>query len=155
MMNAMFVIDGKLVTPPLSDSILDGITRDSLLALANDMGISVEARLISIHELEQAFRQKIISEAFGAGTAAVVAPIATLTASAPVPPKTILLAADTFALLPIAVALLKAPVVASALYPKKRFLAPVVLASPAESPIAILYKPLVFALSAAAPTPML
>jgi branched-chain amino acid aminotransferase len=75
MMNAMFVIDGTLVTPPLSDSILDGITRDSLLAVAGDLGIAAEERPISIDELEKAFRHNTITEAFGAGTAAVVAPI--------------------------------------------------------------------------------
>ena len=75
MMNAMFVIGNKLVTPPLSDSILDGVTRDSLLTLANDMGIETEERPVSIEELEAAFSNKTITEAFGAGTAAVVAPI--------------------------------------------------------------------------------
>lgn len=75
MMNAMFVIDGKIVTPPLSDSILDGITRDSILTLARDNGFAVEERLISIDELEKAFRNKTITEAAGIGTAAVVAPI--------------------------------------------------------------------------------
>jgi branched-chain amino acid aminotransferase len=78
MMNAMFVIDGTLVTPPTSDSILDGVTRDSLLTLAADMDISHEARPISLSELESAFRHNTITEAFGAGTAAVVAPIATI-----------------------------------------------------------------------------
>jgi branched-chain amino acid aminotransferase len=78
MMNAMFVIDGTLVTPPLSDSILDGVTRDSLLTLAEDLGVKFEARPISVEELEAAFRHNTISEAFGAGTAAVVAPIATI-----------------------------------------------------------------------------
>ena len=75
MMNAMFVIEGKLVTPPLSDSILDGVTRDSLLTLAGDLGIQVETRPVSIEELEKAFRHHTITEAFGAGTAAIVAPI--------------------------------------------------------------------------------
>jgi branched-chain amino acid aminotransferase len=78
MMNAMFVINGKLVTPPLSDSILDGVTRDSLLTLANDLGIAVEERPVSIDELETAFKNKTITEAFGAGTAAVVAPVQTI-----------------------------------------------------------------------------
>ncbi|AEW02049.1 branched chain amino acid aminotransferase [Niastella koreensis] len=78
MMNAMFVIDGVLVTPPTSDSILAGVTRDSLLTLADDLGIPNEARPIAITELENAFRHNTISEAFGAGTAAVVAPIATI-----------------------------------------------------------------------------
>ena len=76
MMNAMFVINDTLVTPPLSDSILDGVTRDSLLTLANDLGYKTEERPVSIAELEKAFKEKTIIAAFGAGTAAVVAPIA-------------------------------------------------------------------------------
>ena len=78
MMNVMFVINDVLVTPPLSDSILDGVTRDSLLILANDLGYTTEERRISVEELEEAFRNKTITEAFGAGTAAVVAPIQTI-----------------------------------------------------------------------------
>lgn len=76
MMNVVFVIDGKIVTPALTDSILDGITRDSLLRLARDMGYEVEERPVSVRELEDAFSNNSITEAFGAGTAAVVAPIA-------------------------------------------------------------------------------
>lgn len=75
MMNVMFVINNTLVTAPLSDSILDGVTRDSLLTLAQDLGYKTEERPISLAELETAFKQGTISEAFGAGTAAVVAPI--------------------------------------------------------------------------------
>jgi len=78
MMNVLFVINGVLVTPPLSDSILDGITRDSLLMLAKDLGYKTEERPISINELQKAFADKTITEAFGAGTAAVVAPIKTI-----------------------------------------------------------------------------
>jgi branched-chain amino acid aminotransferase len=78
MMNAMFVINNTLVTPPLSDSILDGVTRDSLLTLAADLGYNAEERPVSIEELEKAFRDKTLTEAFGAGTAAVVAPIQTI-----------------------------------------------------------------------------
>jgi branched-chain amino acid aminotransferase len=78
MMNVMFVIDKELVTPPLSDSILDGVTRDSLLKLAELMSYTVSERPVSIDELEVAFRNKSITEAFGAGTAAVVAPIQTI-----------------------------------------------------------------------------
>lgn len=74
-MNVMFVINGKLVTPPLSDSILDGITRESLLDIAINLGIPVQERPIGATELKFAFRNKTITEAFGAGTAAVVAPI--------------------------------------------------------------------------------
>ncbi|HRI78302.1 MAG TPA: branched-chain amino acid aminotransferase [Cyclobacteriaceae bacterium] len=75
MMNVMFVLDGKLVTPKLSTAILDGITRDSILTLAREMGITVEERRISIDELEEGFKKKTLTEAFGAGTAAVVSPI--------------------------------------------------------------------------------
>ena len=78
MMNVMFVINDVLVTPPLSDSILDGVTRDSLLTLATSFGYETEERQISIDELEKAFHSGTISEAFGAGTAAVVAPIQTI-----------------------------------------------------------------------------
>src|SRR5688572_3798813 len=51
MMNAMFVINQILITPPLSDSILDGVTRESLLILAKELGFPVEERRISIDEL--------------------------------------------------------------------------------------------------------
>lgn len=78
MMNVMFLIDGVLVTPKLNTAILEGITRDSILTLARDMGITVEERRITVDEIEQAFQQNRISEAFGTGTAAVVAPIATI-----------------------------------------------------------------------------
>jgi branched-chain amino acid aminotransferase len=75
MMNVMFVIDDTLVTPPLSDSILDGITRDSLLTLAVSAGIPVEERPVSVRELKRGFEKGRIKEAFGVGTAAVVSPI--------------------------------------------------------------------------------
>jgi branched-chain amino acid aminotransferase len=77
-MNVMFVIGNTLVTPSLSDSILDGVTRDSLITLANDLGYKLEERPTSIEELEKSFRDKTITEAFGVGTAAVVAPIQTI-----------------------------------------------------------------------------
>ena len=78
MMNVMFLLNGKLVTPNLNSAILDGITRDSLLTIAREMGIAVEERRISIDELEEGFKKKTLTEAFGAGTAAVVAPIAVI-----------------------------------------------------------------------------
>lgn len=78
MMNIMFVIDDILVTPPLSDTILDGTTRDSLVTLAPDLGIKVQERKISVDELENSFRRNTITEAFGVGTAAVVAPVKTI-----------------------------------------------------------------------------
>jgi branched-chain amino acid aminotransferase len=78
MMNVMFVIDDVLVTPPLSDSILDGVTRESILILANDLGYKWEERPVAVAELEKAFQENTITEAFGAGTAAVVAPVKTI-----------------------------------------------------------------------------
>jgi branched-chain amino acid aminotransferase len=78
MMNVMFVFNGKLVTPKLNTAILDGITRDSILTLAKEEGIPIEERRISIDDLEEGFRNKTLTEAFGCGTAAVVAPIAAI-----------------------------------------------------------------------------
>ena len=78
MMNIMFVINDVLVTPPISDSILDGITRDSLLTVAADLGFQIQERPVSVSELEKAFADKNLSEAFGVGTAAVVAPVKTI-----------------------------------------------------------------------------
>ena len=58
--------------------LADGITRNSLLALAREIGFTIEERQISIHEIEKTFRNNTLIEAFGAGTAAVVAPIQTI-----------------------------------------------------------------------------
>lgn len=74
-MNLMFVIDDILITPPLSGSILDGVTRDSLIAIARKSGITVTERMFSYHELEAAFQAGKKVEAFGVGTAAVVSVI--------------------------------------------------------------------------------
>ena len=78
MMNVMFFIDGILVTPPLSDSILDGITRDSLLTIAKALGIEIQERPVGLLELENAFADGKLNEAFGVGTAALVAPVKTI-----------------------------------------------------------------------------
>jgi branched-chain amino acid aminotransferase len=78
MMNVMFIINGKLVTPKLTTAILEGVTRDSILALAKDMGVSIEERRVSIDEIEEGLKNKTVTEAFGTGTAAVVAPIAVI-----------------------------------------------------------------------------
>ena len=77
-MNLVFVIDDVLVTPPISDSILDGVTRDSLLQIAKQKSIPVEERPIGITEFKNAFEEGRITEAFGVGTAAVVAPISVI-----------------------------------------------------------------------------
>lgn len=77
-MNVFFVIGDTLVTPPLSDTILEGVTRDSYLVLGKEMGFNVEERKISAFELAEAFQKGQLKEAFGAGTAAVAAPIASI-----------------------------------------------------------------------------
>ena len=77
-MNVMFVIDGKLITPKLTSALLDGVTRDSILKLAPALGITLEERRVSVDEIEEAFKKGTITEAFGTGTAAVVSPIATI-----------------------------------------------------------------------------
>lgn len=74
-MNAMFIIDGVVVTPATSDTILDGVTRDSLLTLSPEMGYKIETRKISAHELAEKHHANLLQEAFGAGTAAVTSPI--------------------------------------------------------------------------------
>lgn len=78
MMNVMFVMNGKLITPKLNTAILDGVTRDSILTLAHEAKLQVEEKRISVDELAEAFKNKTLTEAFGAGTAAVVAPIAVI-----------------------------------------------------------------------------
>lgn len=78
-MNAMFVIDGKLVTPALSTTILDGVTRDSILKLAPALGVEVEQRPISLDEIINGINSGKLTEAFGAGTAAIVSPMASIT----------------------------------------------------------------------------
>ncbi|MBI2269435.1 MAG: branched-chain amino acid aminotransferase [Bacteroidetes bacterium] len=74
-MNVMFVLDDVLVTPPLGDTILAGITRDSVLAIARDWGMKVEERKISVDEIIDAHKNNTLKEAFGTGTAATIAPI--------------------------------------------------------------------------------
>ena len=74
-MNVMFIIDDTLVTPALSDSILAGITRDSVLQLARSWRMNVEERKISVKELVNALEAGRVKEAFGVGTAATIAHI--------------------------------------------------------------------------------
>lgn len=78
-MNLMLVSDGKLITPPLDSlTILPGITRDSLIHLAKHWNFPVEERKISVAELIDGIKSKRISELFGVGTAATIAPIASV-----------------------------------------------------------------------------
>lgn len=77
-MNVMFVLNGKLVTPKLTSAILDGVTRNSILTLANELGMPAEERKVSLDELIEGFKSGTLTEAFGAGTAAVVSQIAVI-----------------------------------------------------------------------------
>jgi branched-chain amino acid aminotransferase len=78
-MNIVFVMDdGSLVTPPLSGTILPGITRDSILKLAQRAGRRVEERAISFDEWRSGAESGRIREAFACGTAAVITPIGTV-----------------------------------------------------------------------------
>ena len=78
-MNVFFVIDGKVVTPSLTEgSILPGVTRASCIQLLRDMGYTVEERKLSIDEVEKAYAEGKLNEAFGTGTAAVVSPMGLL-----------------------------------------------------------------------------
>jgi len=77
-MNICFVIDDQLVTPPLSGTILGGVTRDSLLQLAPALGVAAAERPVAVDELLHGIRCGRVSEVFAAGTAAVIAPVGAL-----------------------------------------------------------------------------
>lgn len=74
-MNVFFRINDTLLTAPTSERILDGITRKSLIAIAERDGINVEVRSVLVSELIEAAKNGSLKEVFGAGTAAVVNPI--------------------------------------------------------------------------------
>jgi len=74
-MNIFVRIGDILVTAPTNDRILDGITRKSAIQIAKDMGINVEIRSITIDEIIEALRNRLLKEIFGAGTAVVIIPI--------------------------------------------------------------------------------
>jgi branched-chain amino acid aminotransferase len=77
-MNVFFNIDGTLVTPALDGTILRGVTRDSIIRIAKDEGFPVEERRVSVEEIVTAAREKRLVSAFGAGTAATIAHIASI-----------------------------------------------------------------------------
>ncbi|MCX8167363.1 MAG: branched-chain amino acid aminotransferase, partial [Candidatus Micrarchaeota archaeon] len=77
-MNVMFVKNDVLITPGLSDTLLSGITRDSILKLAKKMGIPAEERKVSINEILKGIENREVTEAFGVGTAATVAHITSI-----------------------------------------------------------------------------
>lgn len=78
-MNVFFVMDGKVLTPETSETILEGVTRDSVVTLLRENGYEVEERQISIDEIAAMYKEGKLTEAFGTGTAASIAPIAELT----------------------------------------------------------------------------
>ena len=77
-MNVAFVLDGKMVVPNTSDTVLSGITRASAIALMKHAGVKVEERKVTVQELVEAADTGRLTEAFGLGTAATVSPICTL-----------------------------------------------------------------------------
>ena len=74
-MNVMFRINGEIITPALTGSVLPGITRKSCIQLMRDWGYTVTERPLSIDELIAAVENGTLEEAWGTGTAAVVSPI--------------------------------------------------------------------------------
>lgn len=76
-MNIFVRINDTLITGPTSDRILDGITRKSILEIGKEEGIPTEVRQITVKEVVEAAKKGTLKEMFGAGTAAVVSPIAT------------------------------------------------------------------------------
>ena len=74
-MNIFFVFGGELVTPPLSGSILPGVTRDSVIELAREWKIPVLERPVEIDEVIRRAEDGSLTEAFGSGTAAVISPV--------------------------------------------------------------------------------
>ncbi len=74
-MNVFFRINDTLITAPTSERILDGVTRKSLLSLAESLNINTEVRSLTVQELLEAQSQGTLKEIFGAGTATVVNPI--------------------------------------------------------------------------------
>ncbi len=77
-MNVMFKINGEIVTPMLTGSILPGITRKSCIEVLKSQGYAVHERLLSLEELTEALEKGTLEEAWGCGTAAVVSPIGKL-----------------------------------------------------------------------------
>jgi branched-chain amino acid aminotransferase len=74
-MNLFFLIGDKLITPPLEGTILPGVTRDSVIHLANEWKIKVVERKLSIDDVFKASKEGKLKEAFGSGTAAVISPV--------------------------------------------------------------------------------
>jgi branched-chain amino acid aminotransferase len=78
-MNMFFVIDGEVITSPLTGSILPGVTRDSVLRIVKDWGMKVTEKSLAIEDLISAAETGALKEAFGTGTAAVISPVGQIT----------------------------------------------------------------------------
>lgn len=74
-MNIFFVIDGEVITPQLTGSVLPGITRKSALEICRKRGYKVSERRITIEEVAEAYDNGKLDEVFGTGTAAVISPV--------------------------------------------------------------------------------
>ncbi len=74
-MNIFFKIKDKLVTPELTGSVLPGITRRSVIAIAKEWGMKVEERKVAIDEILESYESGNLEEVFGSGTAAVISPV--------------------------------------------------------------------------------
>jgi len=78
-MNIFFVIDGKIITPNLDGSILNGITRRTIMDILEAKGYEVEDRPVTIYEILEAYENGKLTEAFGSGTAAVISRVELIT----------------------------------------------------------------------------
>lgn len=79
MMNIMFIINNIAITPDISEgTVLNGVTRNSIITLIKEMGLEVQERKISIDEVVESYKQGTLQEVFGLGTAATIAPISEL-----------------------------------------------------------------------------
>ncbi len=74
-MNVFFRVNDTLITAPISDRILDGVTRKSIIQLAKDNDVKIEVRQVTVKEIKDAAQNGDLKEIFGAGTAAVISPI--------------------------------------------------------------------------------
>ena len=74
-MNLMVIIDDTIITPPAGETILGGITRDSVLQIAKDLGFKTSERKLSIHEVVEAHEKGTLTDMFGTGTAVTITAI--------------------------------------------------------------------------------
>jgi branched-chain amino acid aminotransferase len=74
-----FVIDGEVITSPLTGSILPGVTRDSVIKIVKAWGMKMTEKSLAIEDLIHAAQNGKLQEAFGTGTAAVISPVGQIT----------------------------------------------------------------------------